>query len=244
MKCDSNTKWKYLRESDVKFFNPSKNTTLKDYLESIFSDSKRDWQYQSSISKTELPDGILPKRYVCDAINRHLKLVVEFDGLNHYMDTQVCLNDISRDIWFQNLGYKVVRIPYWIQLSRDVIEILFELQLSTEEQFCVLDHSFYDPEHSTVDYNILPGNMCELGRKRFVKEFNMFNANTRKQILKDLMKCAEISPNDLLTTVIPSNVYKQLNLNFLWDEDLHIEHLNWPIDHEIILEAARTYLDF
>ncbi len=210
MICTPTTKWKYLRETSSKYFNPSRNTTLQEYLEAIYPGIE--FEYQSSIKKNELPENTEPKRYVCDAISKDLHLVVEFDGLNHYNDTQICLNDIKRDEWFKSLNYRTIRIPYWIQLSKDVIETLFDIVVTQE--FCQLDYSFYDPEHNRVNFNILPGNMCELGRRRFIREFNNFNLETRLQVYNDIMKCIGAVDYDQLLSqaILPHDVYMQLNL--------------------------------
>lgn len=183
MKCTPDLEWKYLRENEEKFFDPCRNTSLRSYLSSIFPQYSFD--YQSSIYKCELPEYVSLRRYVCDAISRDLKLIVEFDGINHYRDSQVVLNDKQRDSWFFSLGYTVVRLPYWIQLSREVIFNLFGV--TSECEYCKLDFSFYNPENDTVDVNTLPGNMCELVRTRFVREFNRFDASVRIQVFTYLL---------------------------------------------------------
>ena len=213
MKCTPDLQWKYLRETDKKFFDKNKNTSLKSYLTSIFPNHSFD--YQSSIKRAEIPENVSPRRYTCDSICRKLKLVVEFDGVNHYMDSQIVLNDRQRDEWFSTLGYTIIRVPYWIQLSRDVIFNLFGI--ITEEEYCKLDFSFYNPENDTVDVNILPGNMCELGRARFVNEFNQFNSSIRFQIFNDLLTCADHVDRILIETVLPRYLLSRMKL----DDILH-----------------------
>ena len=220
MKCTPETRWKYLRENDKKFFDLKRNTTLKEYLEAIFP--KNTFLYSYTLKKFELPDNVEYHRYECDAICKDLGLVVEFDGVNHYMDTQVCINDMKKDYWLSNLGYKVVRIPYWIQLSSEVIEDLFQIELDKSAKFCELDYSFYYPETDTINFNILPGNMCELGRNRFVREFNKFRKSIQIQILNDLFECCsyvdKYSKSEFLSSVVPCEVYRKLGITFFQNE--------------------------
>lgn len=206
-----NIKWKYLRETDSKYFDPRMNTSLKDYLEVIFPCNT--FEYNISLKKDELPSGIEYKRYKCDALCRDLKLVVEFDGLNHYMDSHAVLNDIKRDSWFESIGYKTIRIPYWIQLSQNVVRDLFGVDL--EDPLCEIAYSFYNVFTQKVDLDILPGNMCELGRQRFVTEYYKFSTDVRVQIDKDLRKCLrELYSKELTEAALPEYLRRKMALNF------------------------------
>lgn len=143
-------KWKYLREATAKDFDSSRNTSLDEYLETIFPDNQ--FLYNYTISKNDIPEGVIRKRYKCDAICKDLNLVVEFDGIHHYMDTQVVLNDTFRDNWFRSIGYNTIRIPYWLQLSNHVIKDLFDVNI--DDYMCTLEYCFYNPEKQKVNYNI------------------------------------------------------------------------------------------
>lgn len=208
MKCTSDLKWKYLRETKLKYFDCRRNTPLSDYLEAIFPEYKFEYNYR--MKKLELPTEYVYHQYVCDAICKEQKLVVEFDGLNHYMDSQVVLNDSYRDLWFRTLGYQVVRIPYWIQLSNLVIHDLFHVEV--DQEMCKLDYCFYTPETDSVNLNATPGNMCELGRTRFVNEFNLFCLPIRTQIFNDLLTCSEHVDNSLVETIVPLYILNRLRL--------------------------------
>lgn len=206
-----NIKWKYLRETDNKYFDPRMNTSLKDYLEVIFPCNT--FEYNISLKKDELPSDVEYKRYKCDALCRDLKLVVEFDGLNHYMDSHAVLNDIKRDSWFESIGYKTIRIPYWIQLSQHVVRDLFGVDL--EDPLCEIAYSFYNVFTQKVDLDILPGNMCELGRQRFITEYYKFSTDVRVQIDKDLRKCLrELYSKELAEAALPEYLRRKMALNF------------------------------
>lgn len=213
--CVPTTKWKYLRETDKKFFDPKMNTTLKEYLQAIYPEDFINFEFGSSILKSDVPEGFEYHRYVCDAICRKLKIVVEFDGHDHYQSTKTCINDLKRDRWFESIGYKTIRIPYWIQLSRNVVYELFRVDV--EESLCELDCSFYSPEKQSAYIDSLPGNMCELGRYRFVKEFNSLSASIRRQIYKDLdIACSYAETNLGLDKEFtwPSYIKSQMDMYF------------------------------
>lgn len=204
-------KWKYLRETDSKYFDPRVNTSLKDYLEVIFPHNT--FEYNVSLKKDESPSDVEYKRYKCDALCRDLKLVVEFDGLNHYMDSHAVLNDFKRDLWFESIGYKTIRIPYWIQLSQDVVRDLFGVCL--EHPLCEIAYSFYNIFTQKVNLDILPGNMCELGRQRFITEYYKFSTDVRVQINKDLRKCLrELYSKELAEAALPEYLRRKIPLIF------------------------------
>jgi very-short-patch-repair endonuclease len=60
-----------------------------------------------------------------DYVSHDLKLVVEFDGYLHYTKSKTVLDDIDKDRIISNLGYSIVRIPYFVQLDKRVMEHLF-----------------------------------------------------------------------------------------------------------------------
>ena len=57
-------------------------------------------------------------------------MIIEFDGIWHYSSP----NDIERDLKNQKnyelLGYKVIRIPFFIQLTKEVVKTLFNVDVS------------------------------------------------------------------------------------------------------------------
>jgi hypothetical protein len=48
--------------------------------------------------------------------DRH-RLIVEFDGDAHYRSTRTIIGDAEQDAFFTGLGYRVIRIPYFVQLN-------------------------------------------------------------------------------------------------------------------------------
>lgn len=182
------TKWKYLRETSGRYFNPDRNTPLCDYLEAIFP--SRAWVYNRRVEKQiQLARGSKKTRqFRPDARCEELDLIVEFDGLPHYQDIMRVIDDQERDGYFESLGYTVVRIPYFIQLSNVNIQHLFHVDVA--EPMCQLRYSFFDTGGRAHGLDIAPGSMCELGVERFVKDFKSFPKDTQEALVQDLLLVA------------------------------------------------------
>ena len=52
------------------------------------------------------------------------KIIVEFDGILHYSNPEQVLKDKYLTEIYTNLGYKVIRIPYFIQLTNQAMYVL------------------------------------------------------------------------------------------------------------------------
>ena len=185
---NSDIRWKYLREK-----SDSKTTTsLKTYLDYIFPD--KIFEYDVKVPKEILHQrnkNISVRKYRPDARCESLNLIIEVDGLPHYQNAEVIVSDITRDEYFKLLGYKVVRIPYWIQLSKEFVKHIFNKDVG---DLCELRYSFYDtpPVEGLEDCpGILTcvGSMCELGRKKFVNEINKLPSCVQNIVLQDLLTC-------------------------------------------------------
>ena len=100
-------------------------TGLDEYLEAIFPDID-DWVYNKRIENLPENVKILSKP---DYRSEKLKMIVEFDGIWNYSSP----NDVERDLKNQQnyelLGYKVVRITFFIQLTNKVVKTLFNIEV-------------------------------------------------------------------------------------------------------------------
>jgi len=132
-----------------------------------------------------------------------LQLIVEFDGSEHYTNTQTIKNDQNKDLHYTQCGYKIVRIPYFIQLSEDVIKHLFGVSMKWEQKF---------PHGFIVDKGeVLPCDMCSLGIIRFIDDLKRFSY-LRNDIIRSLQEKAKKKGGDW-EQVLP------INLNEIkWDE--------------------------
>lgn len=112
-----------------------------------------------------VPDSGIRKRpdFRCE----RLKLIVEFDGSQHYTDVKWCYDDKEKDATYTHMGYKIVRIPYFVQLSSKVIEHLFGVKMEWHQVF---------PYGFIVDKNeVLPSDFCSLGYEHFLHDLKVFD---------------------------------------------------------------------
>lgn len=104
-----------------------------------------------------------------------IKLIIEFDGYQHFTNNKNIITDQIKDELYEKLGYRVIRIPYFIQLSHDVLERLFNDYILDD---IVIDlhkiRSKY-PQGFIDDKCVLPCEFTELGFKLFNKYIDLFD---------------------------------------------------------------------
>lgn len=161
--------WGFLRETkeDAEKAGVDKDTGvcrtgLDEYLAVIFPNT-HDWIHDKG--GVELDGKKLGTRP--DYRSESLKMIVEFDGLPHYTNPDVILKDLQNTENYEKAGYKVVRIPYFIQLSKDAVKELFSVDLDQE----LFDDSI--PSLGLKGRNT-PAYLCYEGIKRMAKEFLRF----------------------------------------------------------------------
>ncbi|OZG58457.1 hypothetical protein BTIS_0826 [Bifidobacterium tissieri] len=184
-----NTPWKYLRETSKRSDYQSEwNTDMRTYLEMIFPGDE--FVYDKSIPADIQRDhgATTVRRYRPDARCEKRKLIVEFDGLPHYQELHSIFNDRERDTWARDLGYKVVRIPYWLPLNVEDIDFLFGVHVP---EGCPLKFGLFDNPNRDYGIGISPASFCEQGALRFAREFEQLPAVTQEMLLDDLALVTE-----------------------------------------------------
>lgn len=114
-----------------------------------------------------------------DFIFPTLKLIVEFDGPHHYTNNITILKDIKRDEKTKSLGYKTIRIPYYIQfkksemitLFKDIPEIKNNILKEKDKVFSEFNNGFWSKNV------VLPSSFCSRGMIRYKKEIENFLEN-------------------------------------------------------------------
>ena len=86
---------------------------LGNYLKIIYPN-------EEFIHNKKIPDieSRIRPDYRCD----NLKLIVEFDGYKHYTQYDKIITEHLKNKLYKKLGYGVIRIPYFVQLSKDIIK--------------------------------------------------------------------------------------------------------------------------
>lgn len=139
-------------------------TSLLDYLNIIFP-TIDDWVHDKIIPREFTENKLYRNRP--DYRSEKLKLIVEFDGIHHYTNPDVILKDKNNTKLYQSFGYKVVRIPYFIQLTNKTVEQLFNVK--------VKEQLFPDNIPSlTYKNRNTPAYLCPSGIERMRNELKQF----------------------------------------------------------------------
>lgn len=154
-------------------------TGLEEYLAIIFPDVD-DWVHDKTTGLLK-PNGkkslIRP-----DYRSEQLKMIVEYDGLPHYSSPDQWERDKRNQSFYESYGYKVVRVPYFIQLTNAAVERLFGVKV---------DEPLFDGNVPSIGPkgNNTPAYLCPSGIRRMASEFAKFPDQYR--INMDFMKSVD-----------------------------------------------------
>jgi hypothetical protein len=120
------------------------------------------------------------------------KLIIEFDGDSHYCKAQRIKTDIEKDKDYEALGYRIYRIPYFIQITTYVLKDIFDENIQFKQRY---PNGFIDPKA------ILPADFCELGIELFLKNLKRFDYHAEEIIdsLKNKIKAKRLSEEILMS---------------------------------------------
>lgn len=90
--------------------------------------------------------------------------IIEFDGFRHYNNSIIIANDQKKDLLCTNLGYDMIRIPYFIQMCPELCSMLNIPNVDIE-----YPHGFIDSKA------LLPCDFCELGILKFKSNLITFS---------------------------------------------------------------------
>lgn len=162
------TKWGFLRETKelaskagIDSDTGVCRTGLDEYLEVIFPGHI--WIHDKTFGKHGEKNYRIRPDYRCDK----LMLIVEFDGLQHYQNPDKIRTDEDNTRIYESFGYKVVRVPYFIQFTNEVVKELFGIVV--KEKLFPMDIPSIGPKGKNT-----PAYCCPAGICRMAKEFNRF----------------------------------------------------------------------
>lgn len=160
-------KWGFLRETTEAAIKAGidrgtglHRTGLNEYLKVIFPNVD-DWVHDKVLGLT-VNNKVCRKRP--DYRSEKLKMIVEFDGIQHYTMPDRIKNDVLSTKFYESLGYKVVRIPYFIQLTNKAVKYFFNVDVK-ELLFNENIHSMDKNDRNT------PAFLCGAGVLRMIEEF-------------------------------------------------------------------------
>jgi len=118
-------------------------------------------------------------RYRFDFLVKSKKLLVEFDGDKHYTDIKTIFRDDIKNRLAVDGGFGIVRIPYFLQLTSELFNGMFNEELLIEQNF----------SHGFIDCNaVLPASYCMIGREKFLNNFRSYSNEIQIAILSSLQK--------------------------------------------------------
>ena len=185
-------KWGFLRETNalakkagIDKATGLHRTGLEEYLKVIFSQTK-DWIHDKTIG--EINGQSYRKRP--DYRSESLRIIIEFDGLQHYTNPDVIEKDIQNTKLYESAGYKVVRIPYFIQLTNKAVKTMFDIDVSEK---------LFDEKYSSLSTSgrNSPAYLCPAGLIRMAEEFKKFPEQyvTNIEFLKNRMTHLKVELN-------------------------------------------------
>jgi len=162
-KKEKDYKYGYMRETTELAEKAQKEhpglkfTGLDEYLKVIFP--KLEWVHDKTFG-----DG---HRIRPDYLCKKAKLIVEFDGLQHYTDPRVIEKDRRNQDIYEDYGYRVIRIPFFVQMTRKVVLELFGVDVGKD--LC-------DPELPSMgtEFHNTPAYFCVRGLGRMATEMSRF----------------------------------------------------------------------
>jgi len=122
-------------------------------------------------------DKVLVGRFRPDYRNDELHLIVEFDGYAHYTSSTNILRDRVKDAEELKLGYKIVRWPYFVQMSQLSAKHFLGIDYDVKQTY---DDGFIDSKC------ICPADFCELGIEKFAYEFKTLPEKIQNSIVRSL----------------------------------------------------------
>ncbi len=127
-----NNQFGYIRETHEMAAKAVQNnphtvfTPLMDYLDAIFP--SKAWIHDKPFGKRGGKIYRIRPDFLCE----EEKLIVEYDGLQHYTNPMNIRKDRNNQAIYESFGYKVVRIPYFIQLTNEVVKEMFGVEATLE----------------------------------------------------------------------------------------------------------------
>lgn len=148
--------------------------TLGTFLHKFFSDN-------TIVHDKKIPElGFRPDYYI-----KEKKLLVEFDGYLHFTSNKIAVSDVKKDIIAEREGYRMIRIPYFAQLSWVNIQSLFSC---TPDEVSKFHRGYNSYEDGFIDkYAATPGDFSSVGYLRYSKlmESKEFLSDNKGNSLKD-----------------------------------------------------------
>ena len=143
--------------------------------------------------------------YKVDCFSEALKTVFEYEGPDHYNDVWKLRRDEERKTYFEDMGYKFFRWPYYLQLTEDVAKHFFRDSF-TKDKFEKAFKGIYQVDDVKLilspgfhDTKNIPANFVSGGTRRFFSELNSLPRSVESQVAETLRRyIAEVDDRYLI----------------------------------------------
>jgi len=128
-----------------------------------------------------------------DIFVKSLNMAVEFDGDGHYRSAATIERDRAVDSYCEEIGIKIVHIPYWLQLDERVFFWAFGEEITKkylEDQNRTVKTTF--PNGFVSDKCLLPADFSISGWNRFAEEYQSFVELDTWSVMKEVWESLEI----------------------------------------------------
>jgi len=123
--------------------------------------------------------------------------IVEYDGDEHYRNSLKIKTDNEKDEAARKLDYKVIRVPYWIQIDSKMLYHYFGIKEKIQQDF----------PHGFISTKIFPASFCEKGVERFRKELEKLPINVKNKVIQSLKaRVKEYGVDYVLPSSLQSNL--------------------------------------
>ena len=164
---NTNHSWGYIRETREmarKAAEKDPNSTFtgfEEYLEFLYPG--KTWIHDKAFGVRGGKSYKIRPDYLCE----EEKIIIEFDGLQHYTNPANILKDKENQAVYESFGYRVIRIPYFIQITQDVAREMFGVEVG---------EPLFDPTLPSMGkkWGNTPAFCCFEGVRRMAEEFKCY----------------------------------------------------------------------
>ena len=166
-KTESMIKGAYIRETremaeKAAINNPeSEFVGLDDYLLFLYPD--KTWIHDKAFGKRGGKSYRIRPDFLCEED----KIIIEFDALQHYINPLKIRKDRENQTIYESFGFKVIRIPYFINLTNDVVREMFGVNVHG---------NMFDPNlpSMSIKWQNTPAFCCYEGIMRMAEDFKRY----------------------------------------------------------------------
>ena len=134
------------------------------------------------------------KFYKVDCYSETMKMIWEYEGPDHYENVWKLKRDTERQSYFEAAGYRFLRWPYYLQLTRDVARHYFGDAYSDKKNLEAIATVYGVADQNSVlspglhTSKNTPANFVPRGVRRFFQELNSLPDSVAAQVAESLRR--------------------------------------------------------